>query len=74
MTWRATTTSIGKTVPTVRKPLKSHGTVEICVCAAVTHCILGISINKASSGTWKAVHAMLRSHDVASNNKPVYTH
>ena len=51
--------SICKTLPTVLKPLKSHEMVKTCVCAAITRCILGITTNKASFGTRKAVHAML---------------
>jgi len=51
--------SICKTLATVLNPLKSHETVKKCVCAAVTRCILGITTNKASFETRKAVHTML---------------
>jgi len=51
--------SICKTLATVLGPMKSQDTVKKCVCAAVTRCILGISTNKASFETRKAVHMML---------------
>jgi len=51
--------SICKTLANVLKPLKSHEMVKKCVCAAVTRCILGITTNKASFDTRKAVHKML---------------
>ena len=51
--------SICKTLANVLKPLKAHEMVKTCVCAAVTRCILGITTNKASFETRKAVHTML---------------
>jgi hypothetical protein len=51
--------SICKTLSNVLKPLKTHETIKMCVCAAVTRCILGITTNKASFETRKAVHKML---------------